>query len=141
MKKLIVTLILGLITVVSFSSCGNSKKDAEKFIVGEWIADNACLDDLDNDASMHLFFNADSTFKGVYENNGVVLSTIKGKYYIVNKDTVATMLINGGKVEKDFFYQDGENKMFIEIGGDPVFFKRANNFALSKIKEQTINKF
>ena len=36
MKKLIVTLILGLITVLSFSSCGNSKKDAENLIVGGW---------------------------------------------------------------------------------------------------------
>lgn len=125
MKKIIITLILGLLTVVSFSSCGNSKKDAEKFIVGEWIADNAFLD------GMHLFFNADSTFKGVYENNGVVLSTIKGKYYMVSEDTIATMLINGGKeekVEKDYFWKNGENEMCIEIGGDPVFFKRANNF-------------
>ena len=57
MKKLIVTLILGLLTVVSFSSCGNSKKDAENLIVGDWIlvGDNIGHKMMD-DESAHIFW-------------------------------------------------------------------------------------
>ena len=100
MKKLIVTLILGLITVVSFSSCGNSKKDAENLIVGDWIlvGDNMGHHLMD-DESAHIFFNADGTWKTVY-TLGDVTKNHKGKYYIVNENTIA--MARNGEHQQDF---------------------------------------
>lgn len=129
MKKLIVTLILGLITVVSFSSCGNSKKDVEKLIVGEWIYEGDDIGHhLMDDESAHIFFNADGTFKGVYESNGVVKATIKGKYYIVNENTIATAT-DGEYQEDSHFEIIGKNQLQVKDDkeGITVFFKRANN--------------
>lgn len=138
MKKLIVTLILGLITVVSFSSCGNSKKDAENLIIGEWIlvGDNMGHHLMDGD-SEHLIFNADGTWNTVYILGGDTI-TYKGKYYIVNKNTIATAF-NGKQQEVSHFEIIGKNQLqviktlplFVRENGQVeqlrIFFKRANN--------------
>ena len=128
MKKLIVTLILGLITVVPFSSCGNSKKDAENLIVGEWIYEG---DDIGHhmmdDESAHIFFNADGTWNTVYIL-GDVTKTEKGKYYIVNENTIA-MATDGMEQEDTHFEIIGKNQLQVKDDkeGITVFFKRANN--------------
>ena len=128
MKKLIVTLILGLLTVVSFSSCGNSKKDAENLIVGDWIlvGDNIGHKMMD-DESAHIFFNADGTFNTVYilEDD---TTTHNGKYYIVNKNTIA--MARNGEHQQDFHFEIiGENELHLEDHNrlDTCFLKRSNN--------------
>lgn len=129
MKKLIVTLILGLITVVSFSSCGNSKKDAENLIIGEWIlvGDNMGHHLMDGE-SEHLIFNADGTVKLVSVKLGGDTITYKGKYYIVNKNTIATVS-NGKQQEDSHFEIIGENQLHLENNGygNTLFYERANN--------------
>ena len=129
MKKLIVTLILGLITVLSFSSCGNSKKDAENLIVGDWIlvGDNMGHHLMD-DESAHIFFNADGTWKTVY-TLGDVTKTHKGKYYIVNENTIA--MARNGEHQQDFHFEIiGENELHLQDNNRSqatCFLKRANN--------------
>ena len=129
MKKLIVTLILGLITVLSFSSCGNSKKDAENLIVGDWIlvGDNMGHHLMD-DESAHIFFNADGTWKTVYTLRDVT-KTHKGKYYIVNENTIA--MARNGEHQQDFHFEIiGENELHLQDNNRSqatCFLKRANN--------------
>ena len=129
MKKLIVTLILGLITVLSFSSCGNSKKDAENLIVGDRIlvGDNMGHHLMD-DESAHIFFNADGTWKTVY-TFGDVTKTHKGKYYIVNENTIA--MARNGEHQQDFYFEIiGENELHLQDNNRSqatCFLKRANN--------------
>lgn len=123
MKKIIIVLILWLLTVVSFSSCSKPKEDPKKFIVGEWILEDARLD---NGESIHLFFNANGTLKGIYKNNGTIMSTINGKYYITYENTI-TIAINGKKKEDYYLWQIDGNEMFLrsDANGDIFFYKRA----------------
>lgn len=129
MKKIIIVLILGLLTVVSFSSCGNSKKDAESLIVGEWIlvGDNIGHKMMD-DESVHFIFNANGTVKLVNVKLGGDTITENGKYYIVNENTIA--MASKGEQQKDYHFEIiGENQLHLENDsyGNTLFYERANN--------------
>lgn len=129
MKKIIITLILGLITVVSFSSCGNSKEKAKKFIVGEWILEGDNLGHHPmNDESVHIFFNADGTLHSVYIL-GDDTTTNNANYYIVNKNTIAASL--DGEPQRDLHFEAiDDNELHLQDDDmlkTVYFFKRANN--------------
>ena len=129
MKKIIITLILGLIAVISFSSCDKSKEDAKNFIVGEWIlkGDNIGHKPMD-DESVHIFFNADGTLNSVYIL-GDDTTTNKAKYYIVNKNTIA--VARYGEPQHDSHFETiGEDELYLQDNDmlkTVYFFKRANN--------------
>lgn len=128
MKKIIIALILGLLTVVSFSSCGNSKKNAENLIVGDWIlvGDDMGHHLMDGE-SEHFIFNADGTVKLVNVKMGGDTITINGKYYIVNKNTIA--MASKGEEQKDYHFEIiGENQLHLENDryGNILFYERAN---------------
>ena len=130
MKKIIITLILGLLTVVSFSTCGNPKEKAEKFIVGDWIlvGDDIGHHPMD-DESVHIFFNANGTLHSVYIL-GNDTTTNNAKYYIVNKNTIAVAL--DGESQHDIHFEAiGDNELHLQDDDmlkTVYFFKRANNY-------------
>lgn len=129
MKKIIITLILGLIIVVSFSSCDKSKEDAKNFIVGEWIlkGDNIGHKPMDDD-SVHIIFNADGTLTSVYIF-GDDTTTNKAKYYIVNKNTIA-IAYDGEPQHDTHFEAIGEDELYLQDDDKlktVYFFKRASN--------------
>ena len=130
MKKIIITLILGLLIVVSFSTCGNSKEKAKEFIVGEWIleGDNIGHHPMD-DESVHIFFNANGTLHSVYIL-GNDTTTNNAKYYIVNKNTIAVAL--DGESQHDIHFEAiGDNELHLQDDDmlkTVYFFKRANNY-------------
>ena len=130
MKKIIFTLMLGLITVISFSSCDKSKEDAKKFIVGEWIlkGDNIGHKPMD-DESVHIFFNGDGTLNSVYIF-GNDTTTKKAKYYIVNKNTIAIAYDGESSIHNIHFETIGDNELYLQDNDmlkTVYFFKRANN--------------
>ena len=130
MKKIIITLILALITVVSFSSCDNPKEDPKKFIVGEWIlvGDNLGHKMMDGE-SEHFIFNANGTVKLVNVKLGGDTITENGKYYIVNENTIA--MARNGEHQQDFHFEIiGENELHLQDNNRSqatCFLKRANN--------------
>ena len=129
MKKIIITLILALIIVVSFSSCDNPKEDPKKFIVGEWIlvGDNLGHKMMDGE-SEHFIFNANGTVKLVNVKLGGDTITENGKYYIVNENTIA--MASKGEQQKDYHFEIiGENQLHLENDsyGNTLFYERANN--------------
>ena len=129
MKKIIITLILGLLIVVAFSSCDKSKEDAKNFIVGEWIlkGDNIGHKTMDYD-SVHIFFNGDGTLNSVYIF-GNDTTTKKAKYYIVNKNIIA-IAYDGEPQHDSHFETIGDNELYLQDDDKlktVYFFKRANN--------------